>query len=87
VSERLEEGIPWREVLRVAEAEDADVIVLGAHSRGVLEQAFFGSTVNHIVREARRPVLVVRGTSTRLEARQEAPVAGAATSLPAEIRG
>jgi nucleotide-binding universal stress UspA family protein len=65
VKERVEEGVPWREVLRVAEETRAEIIVMGAHSRGALSQAFFGSTVNQVVRSATCPVLVVRQTPTR----------------------
>ena len=68
VSERVEEGTPWREVLRVADAQDSDLIVMGAHSSGALDRAFFGSTVNQVVREARCPVLVARERAARVEA-------------------
>jgi nucleotide-binding universal stress UspA family protein len=65
VKERVEEGAPWREVLQVAEETRAEIIVMGAHSRGALSQAFFGSTVNQVVRSATCPVLVTRQTPTR----------------------
>jgi nucleotide-binding universal stress UspA family protein len=71
VSERVEEGVAWRELLRVAEAREVDIIVMGAHSRGALTRVFFGSTVNHVVRQAHCPVLVVRETATgRLEPKE-----------------
>jgi nucleotide-binding universal stress UspA family protein len=60
VNERVEEGAAWRELLRVAEETGAELIVMGAHSRGAVDRAFFGSTVNHVVRQAHCPVLVVR---------------------------
>ena len=34
VRERVESGAPWREILRVAEEIDADLIVMGAHTPG-----------------------------------------------------
>jgi nucleotide-binding universal stress UspA family protein len=71
VTERVEEGVPWREVLRVADACDAEVIVMGAHSRGALDQALFGSTANHVVREARCPVLVVREMTANETVKEE----------------
>lgn len=65
VSERVEEGKPWRVVLRVAEETGAELIVMGVHSRGALDRAFFGSTASHVVRQARCPVLVVRERTAR----------------------
>jgi nucleotide-binding universal stress UspA family protein len=80
VSERVEEGTPWRLVLQVAEETRAELIVMGAHSRGVLGRAFFGSTANHVVRQASCPVLVVREQSARQPALEEASAPGASLS-------
>jgi nucleotide-binding universal stress UspA family protein len=60
VEERVEEGKPYREILRVADERSAGLIVIGAHGRGIVEQAFVGSTAQHIVRQAVCPVLTVR---------------------------
>lgn len=60
VSEKVEMGTAWREILRTAEDTKADLIVLGAHSRGILGRMFLGSTSNQVVRQAPCPVLVVR---------------------------
>jgi nucleotide-binding universal stress UspA family protein len=81
VTERVEEGSAWREVLRIAEAREADLIVMGAHSGGALDRAFFGSTVNHVVREAHCPVLIMRETTARDSVRKEGSTAGALASL------
>jgi nucleotide-binding universal stress UspA family protein len=82
VSERVEEGAAWREILRVADAREADVIVMGAHSGGGLNRAVFRSTVNHVVREAHCPVLVVREGSMRRTVEQVA-AAAVASAAPA----
>jgi nucleotide-binding universal stress UspA family protein len=65
MSERVEEGTPWREVLRVAKETEAELIVMGTHSRGAFGQVFFGSTVSHVVRDANCPVLIVPEASAR----------------------
>lgn len=52
-------GKPYRELLRVAAESHADLIVLGAHS-GPAGLLAFGSTLNHVVRQAACPVLTVR---------------------------
>jgi nucleotide-binding universal stress UspA family protein len=56
----LESGSPYRQILRVAEREKSDLIVIGVCSRSSADLAFFGSTANHVVREAACPVLTVR---------------------------
>jgi nucleotide-binding universal stress UspA family protein len=38
----------------------ADLVVLGAYSHGTIDHMFFGSTANHVVRQASCPVLTVR---------------------------
>jgi nucleotide-binding universal stress UspA family protein len=60
VSERVETGSAWREILRVADETYADLIVIGAHAQGAVGRLFFGSTANQIVRHAGCPVLTVR---------------------------
>jgi len=56
----VETGTAWEEVVRVAEREDADLIVVGAHRGGALGRLFLGSTADQIVRHAPCPVLVAR---------------------------
>jgi nucleotide-binding universal stress UspA family protein len=53
-------GTPHREIVRVASERNADLVVLGAQSHGAIDHAFFGSTTNHVVRQASCPVLTVR---------------------------
>jgi nucleotide-binding universal stress UspA family protein len=48
-----------RELLRLAEARAADLIVLGVRGRNAADLLFFGSTTNKVVRQAVCPVLVV----------------------------
>jgi len=56
----LRHGIPFRETLQVADEEDACLIVLGSHGRSAVQELLAGSTFENVVRESRRPVLVVR---------------------------
>jgi nucleotide-binding universal stress UspA family protein len=57
-------GRPHAEILRVADDQAADLIVMGVRGRGATDLMFFGSTTNHVVRGAHCPVLTVRGEST-----------------------
>jgi nucleotide-binding universal stress UspA family protein len=52
-------GKPYRAILTLAEAKEADLIVLGVRGRNPIDLALFGSTANHVVRGARCPVLTV----------------------------
>jgi universal stress protein A len=54
------QGRPSSEILRIAKEETIDLIVLGTHGKGVLDQALFGSTTERVVRNAPCPVLTVR---------------------------
>jgi nucleotide-binding universal stress UspA family protein len=53
-------GRPYEQILRVAEEQHADLIVIGVHGRHAIERALFGSTTTQIVRRASCPVLTVR---------------------------
>jgi len=53
-------GHPVEEILRVAnEEEDDTLIVMGSQGRGFLAQVFLGSVSHHVVRGAPVPVLLV----------------------------
>jgi len=54
------EGEPGPSILEAAEAEDVDLVVVGSHGRGTLGRLFMGSVSSHVVRHARRTVVVVR---------------------------
>ena len=53
-------GKPYREILRIASEQHSELIVMGIHGRGAAELLFFGSTTQHIVRQAACPVLTLR---------------------------
>jgi len=57
---RISCGKPYREILRIAAEDQADLIVLGTHGRGPIDRMLFGSTTQHVVRQALCPVLTVR---------------------------
>jgi nucleotide-binding universal stress UspA family protein len=52
-------GHPVEEILKVADEESCDVIVLGTHSRGFLQQTFLGSVSSSVLFRTRKPVFVV----------------------------
>jgi nucleotide-binding universal stress UspA family protein len=53
-------GIPAEEILHQAEANEADLIVMGTHGYGVFKDALMGGTARRVVRRSPIPVMVVR---------------------------
>jgi nucleotide-binding universal stress UspA family protein len=60
VERRLEEGDPVAQVLRVAEEEGCDLIVMGTHGRTGLGRLLMGSVAEQVVRNGTCPVLTVK---------------------------
>ena len=60
VETMLATGRPYREILRVGAEQQADLIVMGVQGRGPADLTFFGSTTQHVVRQATCPVLTLR---------------------------
>ena len=61
---RVETGVAWEEILRVARDEQADLIVIGTHGRTGLNRLLLGSVAERVLREAWCPVLTVRPPET-----------------------
>jgi len=59
--ERVVSGRAYQVILDVAEQEKAELIVMGVHGKGALNRRLFGSTTHHVIRQARCPVLTLRG--------------------------
>jgi len=60
VETRITEGSPSREIVRYAEREGCDLIVMGTHGRGGIDRLLLGSVAERVVRSAEVPVLTVR---------------------------
>jgi nucleotide-binding universal stress UspA family protein len=56
-------GDPGESIVSAAEAESADLVVVGTHGRGTIGRLLLGSVSDHVVRNAPCPVLVVRPAS------------------------
>lgn len=57
---RLGEGNSTEEILRTAEAEGCDLIVMGTGGRGGLERLLMGSVAEGVMRRASCPVMAMR---------------------------
>jgi nucleotide-binding universal stress UspA family protein len=64
---RLRSGTPSDEIIKAAEEERADLIVMGTNGRHGLPRLLFGSVAETVVRRARCPVLTVRRANEPIE--------------------
>lgn len=56
---RLAEGTPWREIVGLASATHAHLLVMGTHGRSGFERLLLGSVAEKVLRTAPCPVLTV----------------------------
>ncbi len=60
---RIENGIPFKEILSVEKEMDVSLIVIGSHGMSNVKEMLLGSVSEKVVRKAVKPVLVVKRTS------------------------
>jgi nucleotide-binding universal stress UspA family protein len=56
----LVDGTPSKEIVRYAESNDCDLVVMGTHGRGGIDRLLLGSVAERVVRSSDVPVLTVR---------------------------
>ena len=56
---RVTTGDPYRGILDIASEVNADLIVMGIPARSRFDEALFGSTLRHVLRRTKIPVLVL----------------------------
>ncbi|WP_123620790.1 universal stress protein [Halorubrum sp. CSM-61] len=78
------EGSPSKEIIRYAEGNGCDLIVMGTHGRGGIDRLLLGSVAEKVVRGSKVPVLTVRLDGDIPEAEGVGSGAPAEGSAPAE---
>lgn len=59
VIEKVEEGVPHKQVLTYAEENEIDLIVMGTHGRTGLGRFLMGSVAEKVIRKSEVPVMTV----------------------------
>ncbi|NWF92459.1 MAG: universal stress protein [Syntrophaceae bacterium] len=52
-------GYPVEEILKTADDEGCDTIILGTHGKGFLKQTFLGSVAGSVLQRSRKPVFII----------------------------
>jgi len=73
-------GDPGESIVEAADAEGADMILVGSHGRGAVGRVLLGSVSDFVVRHANCPVLVVR------QRRERPPVSTPVGAQPRDQR-
>ena len=66
IVEVVEAGVPYHRIVKKAEEESADMIVMSTHGRTGLEQIMLGSVTAKVVARASCPVLSIRPRQSHL---------------------
>ena len=62
---RVEFGIPFQLILKLAQRGKADLIILGTHGKSMLDRTLLGSTTERVIRGAPCPVLAIPPSPAR----------------------
>lgn len=60
VKQLVKIGIAPDTIIKVAEQEDADILIMGSHGRTGLTRLLLGSVTEAVMRQAKLPILVVK---------------------------
>ena len=63
LSSKIVTGYPAEEIIKLAESENVDLIVMGTHGRSGIDRILFGSVAEKVVKNASKPVLTIHPES------------------------
>jgi nucleotide-binding universal stress UspA family protein len=56
---KVAEGFPPEVILSKADELNCDVIIMGTHGKGIIQNTFLGSTSRRVLRRTRKPVFII----------------------------
>lgn len=57
---RIVKGIPWLEIVELADRSDHSFVMLGSHGSTYLDKMFLGSVTENVVHHTRKPVFIFK---------------------------
>lgn len=57
---KVETGDPKAKIVKIANSDQYDLIVIGSRGRGAVKEMFLGSTSNHVLHKVKKPVIIVK---------------------------
>ncbi len=57
---RIEVGHPIRKIVTIAEENNYDLVIIGTHGHGKIQDMMIGNISSGVIRSCSKPVLVVR---------------------------
>lgn len=48
-----------KKILSMADGYNCDMIIMGTHGKGIIGNAFLGSTAKRVLRRTRKPILII----------------------------
>lgn len=58
-SVEIAEGFPAEVILKKADELSCDIIVMGCHGKGLIENTFLGSTTRRVLKRVKKPVYII----------------------------
>jgi len=55
----IRQGFPAEVILSKADELNCDLIIMGTHGKGIIQNAFLGSTAKRVLRRTRKPVFII----------------------------
>ncbi|MCM8774829.1 MAG: universal stress protein [Candidatus Omnitrophica bacterium] len=68
---RVEVGVPYQEIVRVSQEEEATLMIMGSHGRSFIKGAILGSVTQNVLRHTTVPLLIVKYKFLEKEKRME----------------
>ncbi|RLB97123.1 MAG: hypothetical protein DRH90_23820 [Deltaproteobacteria bacterium] len=59
VSIEVSRGYPAEEILSMTDKLNCDIIIMGTHGKGIVNQTFLGSMAKKVLRRTRKPVFII----------------------------
>jgi len=60
IKTRIEDGVPFKTIIEVAEKEKVALIAIGSHGKSNIEEMLLGSVSEKVIRKSSKPCMVIK---------------------------